>query len=71
MRAVTDCGIFLGRILAFYCFKCYLGSFSRCKTAFSPTIILPKHAETTKCGREMAGKKCLFSDVRVEEQVEA
>ena len=27
------------------CFKCYLASFSRCKTAFSPNIIPHKHAE--------------------------
>ena len=36
---------FLCRFLAFYCFKCCLGSFSRYKTVFSPSIIPLKHAE--------------------------
>ena len=30
---------YLSHFLEFYCFKCYLGSFSRCKTVFSPNII--------------------------------
>ena len=30
--------------VAFCCFKCYLVSFSRCKTAFSANTIPPKHA---------------------------
>ena len=29
---------FLHRFLTLYCFKYYLGSFSRCKTAFSPIL---------------------------------
>ena len=45
----------LRRFLAFHCFKCYLASFSRYKTAFSPSIMPPKYA------------KQYFSDVRVEE----
>ena len=32
---------FLRQLLAFFCFKCYFGSFSKCKTAFSPNIITP------------------------------
>ena len=39
--AVADCGIFSAPVPAFCCFKCYLGSFSRCKTEFSPNIIPP------------------------------
>ena len=41
----TDCSIFLDRFVAFYCFKCYLGSFSRYKTVFLPNTIPPKRAE--------------------------
>ena len=35
---------FLCQFLACYCFKFYLVSFSRCKTAFLPNTIPPKHA---------------------------
>ena len=55
--------------LAFHCFKCYFTSFSRYKTLFLPNIMLPKHAEQDQIDAKWLGKK--FSDVRVEEQVEA
>ena len=61
---------FLRRFLAFYYFKCYFGSFSRCNTKFSPNIIPPKHAEQDQIDAKWL-EKSLFSDVRVEEQVEA
>ena len=47
-RTVTDFGIFLGRFFAFYCVKCHLGSFSRCKIAFFTQYYPPsptKHAK--------------------------
>ena len=37
--------VFMCQCLAFYCFKCYFGSFSRCKIAFSPNIVNPKRTE--------------------------
>ena len=40
-RLSLTAALFLPQFLAFYCFKCYLGSFSRCKTAFSPNTIPP------------------------------
>ena len=61
---------FLRRFPAFYCFKCYLGSFARCKTAFSPNSIPPKHAEQDQINAKWLQKR-LFADERVEEQVEA
>ena len=57
----------LGRntvVLGFYCFKCYLGSISRCKTVFSPSIIPPQHAEQDQIDAKWLEKR-LFSDVRV------
>ena len=36
---------FLCRFFVFYCFKCDLASFSRCKTAFSPNSMPHKHVE--------------------------
>ena len=61
----------LHRFLAFYCFKCYLDSFSRYTTVFLPNIMSPKHAEQGQTDANWLGKKGYFSDVRVEEQVEA
>ena len=44
-RLSLTAAFFLCQFLVFYCFKCYLGSFSRCKTVFSPNILPPKHTE--------------------------
>ena len=40
-RLSLTAALFLRRFLVFYCFKCYFGSFSRCKLVFSPNIIPP------------------------------
>ena len=53
--------IFLHRYLAFYCFKCYLGSFSRCQTAFAPYIIPPKHAEQDQIDAKWLEKVCFLT----------
>ena len=53
---------FLRRLLAFCCFKCYLGSLSG--------HIPLKHTEQDQTDAKWLEKK-FFSDVRVEEQVEA
>ena len=48
---------FLRRFLAFYCFKCYLASFSRCQTVFSPNMIPLKHAEQEQIDAKCPEKK--------------
>ena len=50
----------LRRFLAFHCFKCYLASFSRFKSAFIPNIMLPKHAEQDQIDAKLLGKKLVF-----------
>ena len=49
--SLTSAFFFLGRFLAFYCFECYLGSFSRCKNVFSPIIIPINTLNKTKLTR--------------------
>ena len=51
---------FLRPFFAFYCFKCYSGSFSSCKTAFSPNIIPPKHVKQDQIDAKWLGKKFIF-----------
>ena len=50
----------LCRFLAFYCFKCYLASFSRYKTVFLLNIMPPKHAEQDQIDAKWLGKKLVF-----------
>ena len=50
----------LRRFLAFYCFKCYLASFSRYKTVLLPNIMPPKHAEQDQIDAKWLGKKLVF-----------
>ena len=50
----------LRRFIAFYCFKCYLASFSRYKTACLPNIMPPKHAEEDQIDAKWLGKKIAF-----------
>ena len=61
--------LFLRRFLAFYCFKFYLGSYSKCKNGFSSNITHCKDAEQDQIDAKWLEKS--FSDARVEEQVEA
>ena len=51
---------YLHRFLAFRFFKCYLGSFSRSKTMFSPNTISPKHAEQEQIDAKWLEKKFVF-----------
>ena len=51
---------FLHRFFAFYCFKCYLGSFSRWKAVFSPNIIPLNMLNNTKLTRNGQEKKFVF-----------
>ena len=51
----------LCRFLPFHCFKCYLASFSRYKTAFFfPNIMPPKHTEQDQIDAKLLGKKLVF-----------
>ena len=70
-QTVTDCGIFSAPIsCALLLLKMLYGHFSRYKTVFSPNIIPPTHAEQDQIEAKWQ-EKSLFSDMRVEEQVEA
>ena len=50
----------LHQFLMFHCFKCYLASFSRYKTAFLSNIMSPKHAEQDQIDAKCLGKKLVF-----------
>ena len=51
----------LRRCLAFYCFKCYLASFSRYKTVFLPNIMPPKHAKQYQIDAKWLGKNSFLT----------
>ena len=55
-----NAGLSLRRFLAFYCFKCYLVSVSRCKTTFLPIIMPPKHSEQDQIDAKWVGKKLVL-----------
>ena len=46
--------------LAFHCFKCYLASFPRYKTAFLSNIMPPKHAEQDQIDTKWLENKLVF-----------
>ena len=52
-----NAGFSLRQFLAFYCFKCYLVTNSRCKTTFLPNIMPPKHTEQDQIDAKWLGKK--------------
>ena len=59
-RLSLTAALFLRQFLAFYCFKCYLAAFSRCKTTFSPNTIPPKHTEQDQIDMKWLAKMLVF-----------
>ena len=56
----TDCDIFSAPLFAFYCFKCYLASFSRYKTVFLSNIMPPTHTDQDQIDTRWLGKRLVF-----------